>query len=728
MAANNVETFDLTFVTEAYLPEGYLGLVSLRNDWADLSRVESGQVKFLDNHNRNAILGAISKVELDGDKLVATVELPEATYNKKYREQRADGLRGHTSVGYRITDMRLVDIGQTYADDKFDASWELLEISDTPVPADVDVGEGRSVITETRVDGSDDIVYNIRSTDANTGSKRVHIKRSILEAVNAEREKSRAEMEKSTMADVTEQAPESQNWFGRFASWMSSRSEDEIRELMDEEEKEYEDEEEEKAEEEMDDEEKSEDMEEDEEKAEDEDDEERSDEDSDSEKLTRAEWRRLERSERNMATKRNKSEKYGDRQIVSNPVMTLEREGFDGLTVSNLIRAQLSRNVFSHSASRELEWLERSGVYEDYPMHRAADVVGVIPFEFLSRYAPMNHTETRERQAALREIHMDQVREGRRAAITTADGSGYGTINTNVDVANSQTWLSDRAPVLEALNVVTGVQGEQKYYFDTNAAADRPQGYFVAEGGNATESTPKLSNPTKLPKVAMTYFPISSSLLAASTVNIEQVLMEGATRLLNEFVVRGVLSGPNVGANFAQVGGSIAVGQSLMTSGINFVDFGNAASDLNVEHVINTVSRLRSQTPWNDGDFKWILSTQLSSQMRQTQTATAMPWRLLSNSPGSIYTGKVRYDANEDGYDFVDSNHLGGPAVGGKAQSHQGILLDGKSSVVPMWGAGIEIILWTPPGKAQLEYGLRVHFNHIFINPRNAAGLRMVAA
>ena len=59
------------------------------------------------------------------------------------RSTRAS-LRGDVSVGYNITRMQLVEIGQTYDEDKFDAAWELLEISDVTVPADVTVGEGRS--------------------------------------------------------------------------------------------------------------------------------------------------------------------------------------------------------------------------------------------------------------------------------------------------------------------------------------------------------------------------------------------------------------------------------------------------------------------------------------------------------------------------------------------------------------------------------------------------------
>ena len=74
------------------------------------------------------------------------VDVPEieATATKDYLAQREGGLRGDVSVGYNITRMQLVEIGQTYDEDKFDAAWELLEISDVTVPADVTVGEGRS--------------------------------------------------------------------------------------------------------------------------------------------------------------------------------------------------------------------------------------------------------------------------------------------------------------------------------------------------------------------------------------------------------------------------------------------------------------------------------------------------------------------------------------------------------------------------------------------------------
>ena len=176
-----------------------------------------------------------------------------------------------------------------------------------------------------------------------------------------------------------------------------------------------------------------------------------------------------------------RSANYSDVNIVPNPVMTLARDGEEGLSVGNLIRVQAQRSTWSRAASRELEWMERS----DYLPHDAR-AIATIPFEFLSRYATMGNERNIARQTALRATPPEQVR----AAITTGATVGGGTVGVSLDVENSLAWLYDRAPVMEHLTVIPGVTGEWQTFYGSNTAANKPSPDPVEEGGAVGESSP----------------------------------------------------------------------------------------------------------------------------------------------------------------------------------------------------------------------------------------------
>ena len=141
---------NLSFASEVYLPEGWMGMVRLAPPpLADFERADAGHCRYHLDHDWSKPVGMlVPKVRYDEatgmyrcDVMVPEIE---AAATKDYLAQREGGLRGDVSVGYNITRMQLVEIGKTYDEDKFDAAWELLEVSDVTVPADVTVGEGRS--------------------------------------------------------------------------------------------------------------------------------------------------------------------------------------------------------------------------------------------------------------------------------------------------------------------------------------------------------------------------------------------------------------------------------------------------------------------------------------------------------------------------------------------------------------------------------------------------------
>lgn len=117
----------------------------------DLSRLENMGVALF-NHDRDKVIGAIidpvldttehrckAKIRFDTDEFSETI----------YQKVKAGTLKG-ISVGYLIDNMEVVADGKKSADGRFEGPcriarlWTPLEASVVSIPADVDVGIGRS--------------------------------------------------------------------------------------------------------------------------------------------------------------------------------------------------------------------------------------------------------------------------------------------------------------------------------------------------------------------------------------------------------------------------------------------------------------------------------------------------------------------------------------------------------------------------------------------------------
>lgn len=424
--------------------------------------------------------------------------------------------------------------------------------------------------------------------------------------------------------------------------------------------------------------------------------------------MTRAEWRRLAREEAKREMAKQRSGRYGDVNVVPNPVMTLERDGEAGLSVGSLIRVQVNRSAFSRTASRELEWMERS---EYMPQDMSA--VAVIPFEFLSRYTPMSRAKNRERQVALRDTPPERVR----AAITTAANVGYGTIATEVDLENSQAWLYDRAPVLDMFSVRTGAMGEQKYFYGDNDAADRPSPGEYGEGNAVTESSPKLVNFSRLPVPVSDQFPISSSLIASATVPIDSVILGGAERLVSERVVRNVLSGPFTGAAFAT--DAQAMQDGLTDAGITNRNYGANDAAFDRDDIVAVEQALRELNPMGD-KLVWITSVGFETLARNERVGGTEAVRFVAErNTGSLFEGIMNPSPGGMGVPYVSSTHLGRTGY-----TNPAYLIMGSQVVVCFWGGGIELIVFNNPAKNAVDYGFRVHANVAVVNPNNGYSTR----
>ena len=322
----------------------------------------------------------------------------------------------------------------------------------------------------------------------------------------------------------------------------------------------------------------------------------------------------------------------------------------------------------------------------------------------------------RERQARLQATPGEQVAASYRAAVTTAANIGSGFIPVNVDLDNSLAWLYDRAPVLEYLNMQVGLRGEWKWFYGSNTAANKPTPVPVVEGGAVAESAPRFTELTRKPIVIADQFPISSSLLAMAP-QTDQFSTEGARMLVQERLVREVLSGPNTGAAFAVATNGIASG--LIESGVTHDNYGAAATDFGRDDILTVEQNLRDANP-AAGEMVWIISTDLEKAARGTRIGGVDSVRFVAERmENMIDMGYMNRIADGTGTHYVASTHLGKASV-----NDPGVLLVGKYSVVPVWGDGIEVIIFNDPELAGQRYGFRMHANHALINPSNARGIR----
>ena len=101
---------------------------------------------FLWMHNWDDQRGVVvpGSVRLDGNKGRATVKLSRTQPGEDLFLDMQDNVRPNVSVGYRIHDAQLIEVRDDDVEVWLITDWEPYEISSVSVPADVDVGMGRT--------------------------------------------------------------------------------------------------------------------------------------------------------------------------------------------------------------------------------------------------------------------------------------------------------------------------------------------------------------------------------------------------------------------------------------------------------------------------------------------------------------------------------------------------------------------------------------------------------
>jgi len=117
----------------------------------DLSFAKSGRMPLLLDHDPKQTIGVVEDVTLDSSSRVlrATVRFGKNGMAKEMFDDVTDGIRSNISVGYQVNKMQ-----KEGADSYRVNSWRVMEVSLVSIPADENVGIGRSkdIATETKME------------------------------------------------------------------------------------------------------------------------------------------------------------------------------------------------------------------------------------------------------------------------------------------------------------------------------------------------------------------------------------------------------------------------------------------------------------------------------------------------------------------------------------------------------------------------------------------------
>ena len=146
----NDRKFVLSFSSEEPYERWWgIEILDHSNGAVDLSRLnDMGCLLF--NHNRDAVIGKITRAWVEGNRGHAEVEFDDDEQSEIiYQKVKSGTLKG-VSVGYRIDSLEEVMPGKASADGRFTGpceiarKWWPYEMSIVSVPADGTVGVGRS--------------------------------------------------------------------------------------------------------------------------------------------------------------------------------------------------------------------------------------------------------------------------------------------------------------------------------------------------------------------------------------------------------------------------------------------------------------------------------------------------------------------------------------------------------------------------------------------------------
>ena len=138
-------TVELSFSSEQPV-ERFFGseILDHADGSCDLRRLKNGGALLLE-HDPEDQIGVIESAEIRDKRGFATVRFGKSELAEEIFQDVVDGIRTKVSVGYRLCDMKTVEMTEVNGLDTYRfKSWEPYEISIVAIPADDSVGVGRS--------------------------------------------------------------------------------------------------------------------------------------------------------------------------------------------------------------------------------------------------------------------------------------------------------------------------------------------------------------------------------------------------------------------------------------------------------------------------------------------------------------------------------------------------------------------------------------------------------
>lgn len=138
-------TVEIAFSSEdPYLRWYGYEVLGHEKDEIDMKFMASGDAPFLAHHDHRDQVGVIEKAWIDPDrKGRALVRFGKSARADEFFQDVVDGIRKNISVGYEITEAKLIEEKEDEPD-TYRMKWRPFEASSVSVPADTTVGVGRS--------------------------------------------------------------------------------------------------------------------------------------------------------------------------------------------------------------------------------------------------------------------------------------------------------------------------------------------------------------------------------------------------------------------------------------------------------------------------------------------------------------------------------------------------------------------------------------------------------
>lgn len=181
-------TVTLSFASEAPVSRWYGNeILQIDESSVDMQRVDNGLCCLLFNHNSNRVIGKVLRTWIEDSKAKAEVQFDEDDESDAIFNKVKNGTLRGVSVGYVVNNWEEVQANSVSTNGKFAGPsyvavrWSVYEISIVSVPADSEVGVGRSLGGENNmnnpVDPKTNVEPNTNVTENNENIKRAEQER-----------------------------------------------------------------------------------------------------------------------------------------------------------------------------------------------------------------------------------------------------------------------------------------------------------------------------------------------------------------------------------------------------------------------------------------------------------------------------------------------------------------------------------------------------------------------